>query len=227
MPTENILTARSRLQTMIAEIQLETAETQHLTGISRITPEIVSALREIPRDAFVGPELKYLAYANRPLPVGFGQTVSQPFIVALMTQLLAPKPDHCILEIGTGSGYQAAILSRLVRRVISLEIIPELALAAQRRLRSLGINNVEIHHSDGYTGWPDNAPYDGIIFTACARDVPPQLIGQLAPEGILVIPTGEPYGSQELQLIENTDGNGSRSRSILPVVFVPFSRATG
>lgn len=226
MPPENIMTARSRLQTMIAEIQLETEETHRLTGISRIAPEIVCALREIPREAFVGPELKYLAYANRPLPVGFGQTVSQPFIVALMTQLLAPKPDHCILEIGTGSGYQAAILSRLVRRVISLEIIPELALGAEQRLRSLGINNVEIHHSDGYTGWPDNAPYEGIIVTACARDVPPQLVAQLAPAGKLVIPTGEPYGSQDLQLIEKTDGNGSRSRSILPVVFVPFRRGS-
>ena len=210
---------------MLHDIQFETAESRDWTGIPAIAPEVLDAVRNIPRDAFVGEEYKPEAYANHPLPAGFGQTISQPFIVALMTQMLLPQPGHTVLEIGTGTGYQSAVLARLVKRVISVEVIAELAERAGRLLDKLGVNNVEIHHGDGYLGYPEAAPYDGIIVTACAREIPQPLIAQLKPGARMVIPVGVPHGSQELMLVEKSAEGLLSSRSVLPVAFVPLTRA--
>jgi protein-L-isoaspartate(D-aspartate) O-methyltransferase len=210
---------------LIAQIQAETRLSRELTGLSAIAPEVVAALRATPRRDFVSPGWQPFANANRPLPLSFGQTISQPFIVALMTQMLAPDAEKKVLEVGAGSGYQAAVLARLVKRVISVEIIPELAETAGQRLRQMAIDNVEIYCADGYLGWPDGAPYDGIIVTACAPRVPPALIEQLRAGGRLLIPVGEPHGYQELRLVEKSVDGTLVSRFVLPVAFVPLTRA--
>jgi protein-L-isoaspartate(D-aspartate) O-methyltransferase len=212
---------------LIAQIQAETRLSRELTGLSVIAPEVVAALRATPRRNFVPPGMQPFAYANRPLPLSFGQTISQPFIVALMTQMLAPDAGKKVLEIGAGSGYQAAVLARLVKQVISVEIIPELAETARQRLRQMAIDNVEIHCADGYLGWPDDAPYDGIIVTACTPKVPPALIEQLRAGGRLLLPVGEPHGYQELRLVEKSADGTLDSRFVLPVAFVPLTRAGG
>lgn len=212
------------VERMIEDIRFETLDSQSYTGIAAIAPPIIEALRHTPRESFVSAGFEGNAYANRPLPLSHGQTISQPFIVALMTQFLMPQPDHTILEIGTGSGYQAAVLARLVRRIVSIEIIAELAKRAAELLRSLRVNNVEIHHSDGYLGWPESAPYDGIIVTACAPSVPPPLIDQLKPGGRMIIPIGQPHACQELRLVEKSMDGKVNSRDVLPVAFVPFTR---
>jgi protein-L-isoaspartate(D-aspartate) O-methyltransferase len=215
----------SEIERLIEEIESETLETRAWTGISTLAPEVVEALRRTPRHDFVPEEQVRYAYANRPLPVGFGQTISQPFIVALMTQMLLPQPDHVVLEVGTGSGYQAAVLARLVRRVVSIEIIGALAESAAERLRLLGVNNVETHHADGHQGWPECAPYDGIIVTACAREVPAALVEQLKPGGRMAIPVGVPYGAQDLYLVQKSAEGEVSSRATLPVAFVPLTHA--
>ncbi|MEK7736342.1 MAG: protein-L-isoaspartate(D-aspartate) O-methyltransferase [Pseudomonadota bacterium] len=213
------------LERMIEDIRFETLESRNFTGVSVIAPQIIDALRQTPREAFVTAGFEGNAYANRPLPLCHGQTISQPFIVALMTQLLMPRPDHTILEVGTGSGYQAAVLARLVRHVVSIEIIAELAKRATELLRSQQVNNVEIHHGDGYLGWPESAPYDGIIVTACAPAVPPPLIDQLKPGGRMIIPIGQAHAYQELRLVEKSEDGAVTARNVLPVAFVPFTRA--
>jgi protein-L-isoaspartate(D-aspartate) O-methyltransferase len=162
------------------------------------------------------------AFENGPLPIGHGQTISQPYIVALMTDLLAPEADHKILEIGTGCGYQTAILSRLCATVYTVEVVRELAETAADRLQSLGYRNVEFHIGNGYAGWPDHAPYDGIIVTAAASRIPSALVEQLKPGGRLVIPVGEPYGFQHLVLVEKDGQDEIRTRTILGVAFVPL-----
>jgi protein-L-isoaspartate(D-aspartate) O-methyltransferase len=184
----------------------------------------MAAMAGVPRDEFVPPELRHRAYDNGALSIGEGQTISQPFIVALMTDLLEPRPNHVILEIGTGSGYQAAVLSGLVRQVISIEIIPHLAKLATARLQQLGYHNVRVLTGDGYRGLPEQAPFDGIIVTAAASHVPPALFDQLKPGGNLVIPVGLPNLNQEL-LVVSKDQNGTRhTRSVLGVIFVPLTR---
>lgn len=215
----------SELDQLIEEIQTETHLSRDLTGIPTIATNVIAALRATPRQAFVGKDQEAFAYLNQPLPLACGQTISQPYIVAIMTQMLQPHASHTILEIGAGSGYQAAVLARLVRRVISVEIIPELAEAAAARLRTLAIDNVEVHCADGYLGWPALAPYDSIIVTACAPQVPPALTGQLKNGGRMVIPVGEMYGYQELWLIEKAADAALSSRSVLPVAFVPLTRS--
>jgi len=209
---------------MLHDIRFETTESQDWTGISTITPAVLDAMRDTPRDAFVAEEYWPQAYANHPLPAGFGQTISQPFIVALMTQLLLPQAGHTMLEVGTGTGYQSAILARLVKRVVSVEVIAELAERAGRLLARLGVDNVEIHHCDGYLGYPEAAPYDGIIVTACARKIPLPLFGQLKPGARMVVPVGPPHGAQELMLVEKSPDGSLSSRSVLPVAFVPLTR---
>lgn len=215
---------QAELERLIAEIEDETLLTRELTGIARIAPEVLDALRATPREAFVGAGQRADAYLNQPLPIGFRQTISQPFIVAIMTQMLRPSRPQTILEIGSGSGYQAAVLARLVGRLVSVEIIPELAAAAAARLHALAVGNVEIHCADGHAGWPELAPYDGIIVTACSRQLPPTLIEQLRAGGRLVIPVGEPHGYQELRLIEKSADGSLSARSVLPVAFVPLTR---
>lgn len=215
----------TRLERMLHEIQVETGESRDWTGISAIEPQVIDALRQTDRAAFVTGEYGHLAYANHPLPAGCGQTISQPFIVALMTQMLLPQPDDLMLEIGTGTGYQAAVLAKLVKRVVSIEIIAALAERATKLLKTLGVGNVDVHHGDGYQGWPELAPYDGIIVTACAGEIPPPLLEQLKPGARMIIPIGIAHGPQDLLLLEKSTAGTPSSRNVLPVSFVPFRRA--
>lgn len=209
-------------QRMIEEIESEVAFTRHMIGRDHLDPQVMAAMREVPRDAFVPPDLRDAAFDNGPLPIGHGQTISQPYIVALMTDLLQLRSEHSVLEVGTGSGYQTAILSRLCRQVYSMEVVPELSQAAQRLFLRLGYRNIQTCTGNGYQGWPEHAPYDGIIVTAAAGYIPPDLIEQLKPGGRLVIPVGELYGSQELILAEKNSNGEIHTRDILGVVFVPM-----
>ena len=211
-------------RTLLNRVAAEIRETGDVTGCLTLSEPVWQALATVPRHRFVADQQRDWAYANMPLPIGRGQTISQPFIVALMTELLVPDPAMTILEIGTGSGYQTAVLARLVRRIHSIERIPELAEAAVRRLREMDINTVEIRVGDGGQGWEEHAPFDGIIVTAAAAEVPPALVRQLKPGGRLVIPVGAPGHTQDLRVIHK-DGQGAVfSRSVLPVVFVPLIR---
>ena len=215
---------QNRIEQMLLTIEKECALTRNATGRSRLRPTVMEAMAGVPRDEFVPPEIKHRAYDNGALSIGEGQTISQPFIVALMTDLLEPRPDHVILEIGTGSGYQAAVLSSLVKQVISIEIIPHLAKLATARLQQLGYHNVRVLTGDGYRGLPEQAPFDGIIVTAAASHVPPPLFDQLKPGGKLVIPVGLPYMHQELLVIGKDQDGQRHTRSVLGVIFVPLTR---
>jgi protein-L-isoaspartate(D-aspartate) O-methyltransferase len=179
-------------------------------------------MRNVPRHEFVPKEERRAAYRNRPLPIGHGQTISQPFIVALMTDLLRLKADSRVLEVGTGSGYQAAVLAVLAGEVYSIEIVEALGLRASRTLKRLGFANVETKIGDGYAGWPEHAPYDGIIVTAAPDHVPPALVEQLKPGGRLVIPVGGL--SQDLIVIEKQPDGRTTSKEVIPVRFVPMTR---
>jgi protein-L-isoaspartate(D-aspartate) O-methyltransferase len=191
-------------------------------GISN--PAVLRALRNVPRHDFVPENRQGVAYQDRPLPIGYGQTISQPFIVAYMTEILQLSPSSRVLEIGTGSGYQAAVLAEIVDSVYTIEIVPELANQAAERLRELDYLNVNVLHADGYHGWPAVAPFDAIIVTAAAQHIPPPLVEQLADGGRMVIPVGTPFLVQSLMLIERS-GDDLRTSSLMPVRFVPFRRA--
>jgi protein-L-isoaspartate(D-aspartate) O-methyltransferase len=180
-------------------------------------------MRAVPRERFVPSELVARAYEDGPLLIGFGQTISQPYIVAYMTEALDASPTHRVLEIGTGSGYQAAVLSELVREVYTIEIVPELARSAEATLRALGRTNVRVRAGDGYAGWPDQAPFDRIIVTAAPEEIPRPLIDQLAPGGRLVIPVGSQGDTQWMTIVEKT-GTGVVQKRTIPVQFVPFTR---
>lgn len=210
---------------LLREIDDEIALTAEQTGVEALAPAVRTALARVPRPLFVPLARRDEAFVNGPLPIGHRQTISQPFMVALMTQLLDPQPDSQILEIGCGSGYQAAVLAELVRRVHSVEIVGALAEAAATRLAGFGYDNVTVHHADGYFGWSATAPYDGIIVTAAAPAVPPPLIEQLRPGGRLVIPLGQVDGVQTLKLIRKHPDGGLDSRNVLMVAFVPLTRA--
>lgn len=218
---------QARIQEMLHTIEAECALTSGYTGIRAFRPEVMAAMAKVPRDEFVPSEIRTYAFANNALPIGDGQTISQPFIVALMTDLLNPEKDDVILEVGTGSGYQAAVLAELVRQVYSLEIIPELAVLAAGRLSRLGYKNIEVRGADGYRGWREHAPFDGIIVTAAASHVPPPLTEQLRPGGRLVIPVGLPYMHQELFLIEKDTNGQCHTRDVLSVAFVPLTSREG
>ena len=211
------------VEKMINDINMEVRYTRKYIGKDTLSPAVMDAMRKVPREHFVSAELKPLAHSNGPLPIGCGQTISQPYIVALMTDLLQPQEGFVVLEVGTGSGYQSAVLSCLVKKVYSIEIISELAHAAKQRLRRLHYNNVEIKAGDGYYGWEEFAPYDGIIVTAAASEVPPPLIEQLKPGARLVIPVGKPHMYQELMLIEKDDKGQLVSSNVLGVAFVPLT----
>jgi protein-L-isoaspartate(D-aspartate) O-methyltransferase len=211
---------RRQLRKEIEQIAAATADS---TGRPRFSARVMDAIDAVPRHRFVPPRELRHAYANRPLAIGYGQTISQPYIVALMTELLDPKPDDVVLEVGTGSGYQAAVLSDLVARVYTIEIVPELAMAAERRLEQLGYHDVEVLLGDGYHGWREHAPFDGIVVTAAANAIPPPLIEQLKPGGRMLIPVGAPFSAQEL-IVLTKDAQGKIStRSVLPVAFVPLT----
>ena len=184
---------------------------------------VLDAIRTVPRHLFVPPNMQREAYANRPLPIGYGQTISQPFIVALMTELLNPKPGEKILEIGTGSGYQAAVLTKFTPEVYTIEIVEPLHKQAAPKLRSFGLGSDRVVHGDGYFGIEKAAPFDGIIVTAAADHIPPPLIQQLKPGGRMVIPIGPVHATQRLVVVEKDPGGKVRSRSVHPVRFVPLT----
>jgi len=185
-------------------------------------PRVLSAMREIPRHLFVPHQYRDQAYDDNPLPIGLGQTISQPYIVALMTQLAAPHPDDVVLEVGTGSGYQAAVLAQLVETVYTVEILQQLGDQASERFKRLGYVNIESRIADGYYGWEEHAPFDVIVVTAAAEHIPPPLIRQLKPGGVMVIPVGNRFQIQTLMLLEKTKEGKVTSRSLLPVRFVPL-----
>jgi protein-L-isoaspartate(D-aspartate) O-methyltransferase len=194
-------------------------------GSRALDPKVREAMLRVPREAFVPPDLREQAYDNRPLPIGHEQTISQPLIVAVMTDLLRLEPDARVLEIGTGSGYQCAILAELAALVVTIEVVAELAAAARARLEALGYRNIEFHIGDGAAGWLPRAPYDAILVTAAARSVPPALLGQLKPGGRLVIPIGSDAFSQDLVMIEKDEDGRTHQRKLLPVAFVPLRSA--
>lgn len=208
---------------MLAAINESVRDSASYTGRAQLSARVMSAMGSVPREEFVLPAYRHLAYDNTPLPIEAGQTISQPLIVALMTDLLDPQPSDVVLEVGTGSGYQAAVLAGLVKQVYSVEIVEELAVSAAAVLDRLGYDNVTVRAGDGYAGWPEHAPFDGIIVTAAADEIPPPLLAQLKPGGKLVIPVGAEHGYQELLLIEVGEDGEIRERSVLPVRFVPLT----
>ncbi|HLB80055.1 MAG TPA: protein-L-isoaspartate(D-aspartate) O-methyltransferase [Dongiaceae bacterium] len=217
-------TVERQREAMLREIAAEAAATARYTGRPAFDPRVMAALGRVPRHEFVPAAEGPFAYVNGPLPIGHGQTISQPYIVALMSDLLRVEPHHVVLEVGTGCGYQAAVLAELALRVYSIEVIPELAKEAAVRLRRLGYDNVEVRAADGYAGWPEHAPYDGIVVTAAAPEVPPPLVAQLKAGGRLVIPVGTGYLGQDLMVLDKTAAGETEARSILPVAFVPLRR---
>jgi len=214
-----------RRQRLVAEIAEDMAVTADSTGRSALGERVAHAIADVPRHEFVTEKERFLAYNNSALPIGCGQTISQPFIVALMTDLLDPAPEDTVLEIGTGSGYQAAVLSELVHAVYSVEVFPDLAASAQAKLQRLGYQNVSVKVGDGSDGWPEHAPYDGIIVTAAALELPPALVAQLKPGGRMVIPIGEPGGFQTLMLVTKSAAGELEERPVLSVAFVPLVSA--
>jgi protein-L-isoaspartate(D-aspartate) O-methyltransferase len=185
--------------------------------------EILNAMLSVPRHLFVPEKISDRAYDDSPLPIGYGQTISQPYIVAYMTEILEIDNESVVLEIGTGSGYQAAVLSELVKKVYTIEIIPELAESAAHRLLELDFTNVEVKEGDGYYGWSEHAPYDAIIVTAAAGHIPPPLVGQLKKNGRMIIPVGGVFMTQSLVLVTKDHHGRVTSRNMMPVLFVPLT----
>lgn len=192
-------------------------------GGEPLDPAVLEVMNDVPRHAFVPEDVRGEAYEDRPLPIGHGQTISQPFMVALMTDLLDLEDGDKVLEIGTGSGYQAAVLSPLADQVYSIEIVPELGRTAAEALEQAGYANVETTVGDGYYGWPDQAPFDAIVVTAAASHIPPPLIEQLKPGGRMIVPVGSAFYSQQLMLVEKTVDGKITTRQLLPVRFVPLT----
>lgn len=210
---------------MVRDIEREVAYTRRMIGRTALRDSVMHAIRDVPREAFVPETERRFAYDNGPLPIGCGQTISQPYIVALMTDLLELEADAVVLEVGTGSGYQAAVLSRVAKRVYTVEIIETLAMRAAETLTHLGYENVSCRCVDGFHGWPEHAPYDAIMVTAAALEIPPPLIDQLKPGGRLVIPIGHPFDYQQLILVEKSPSGEVSERTILGVAFVPLTRS--
>ena len=184
---------------------------------------VLEAMRRVLRHEFVPDRYKSQSYVDMPLPIGYDQTISQPYIVAYMTELLDPKKEHKVLEVGTGSGYQAAVLAELVKHVYTIEIIKELGESAEERLKRLAYKNVTVKIGDGYFGWEEHAPYDAIIVTAAPDHIPPMLLHQLKPGGKLVIPVGGRFRVQNLTLVQKTEAGSVMTRQVMPVVFVPLT----
>jgi protein-L-isoaspartate(D-aspartate) O-methyltransferase len=207
---------------MVSEVEAMYAETRSETGLAAMSPAVRKAVGKVERHRLVPPSEASRAYRNHPLPIGSGQTISQPYIVALSTDLLNPKAADSILEVGTGSGYQAAVLAEIVAKVYSIEIIESLGKTAAKRLEELGYGNIEVRIGDGYKGWPDKGPFDGIVVTAAAPRVPQALVDQLKPGGRMVIPVGGEGGSQYLKLLTKRADGGVDEKRVLPVRFVPL-----
>lgn len=207
---------------MLDDIEVETYMLRNITGLDRIDPRVIDAMGRIHREYFVPDLPPDETYRNQPLSIGWGQTISQPFIAALMTTLLEIDSSHQVLEIGTGSGYQTAVLAEIANHVYSIEAIEHLANLSRERLERLGYENISIRSGDGFHGWPEHAPYDGIIVTAAVRSLPEPLLEQLANGGRIVIPVGAAGEVQWLRVITKTTASDFESRYVLPVSFVPF-----
>lgn len=208
---------------MLAEIEEGLRTTSRYIDKKSFDMQVMQAMDTVPRHEFVPEGLRVKAYDDRPLPIGHGQTISQPYIVALMTDLLQAQPEHRVLEIGTGSGYQAAVLSQLVKQVYSIEIIEPLGHSTTQLLDRLGYKNIETRIADGYDGWPQQAPFDSIIVTAAISHIPPPLVQQLKKGGRMIIPVGSRFQTQYLTLVEKDKQGAISTRQILPVAFVPFT----
>ena len=207
---------------MVGEVEAMYAETRAETGLGAMSPAVRAALGRVERHRLVPPAQVPAAYRNHPLPIGAGQTISQPYIVALSADLLNPRADDVVLEVGTGSGYQAAVLAELVKQVYSVELIESLGRTAAARLAEMGYRNVEVRIGDGYAGWPEKAPFDGIVVTAAAPQVPLALLAQIKPGGRLVIPVGGSGDIQYLMLLVKRADGGYDEKRVLPVRFVPL-----
>jgi len=208
---------------MIQTIEMQIRAASSAIGRDHIDPRVLRVMGALPRHEFVPEDLRPASYADRPLPIGYGQTISQPLIVALMTDVLNVDQSSVVLEVGTGSGYQAAVVAELARQVYTIEIIPDLARSAADRLRRLGYTNVTVRVGDGYFGWPEVAPFDGIIVTAAAGHIPPPLLQQLKPDGRMVIPIGPPFGLQHLTVVRRGADGRITTRQLFPVQFVPLT----
>ena len=209
-------------QQLLDTIKSEAKLTASDTGRQKFSQRVMNAMAEVDRENFVPSQYLPFAYDNGPLPIGYGQTISQPYIVALMTDLLDLTMESVVLEVGTGSGYQAAVLSRLAKQIYSIERVKELAESSGERLKKLGYDNIEIRNRDGYIGWQEKAPFDGIIVTAAASHIPPALIEQLKPGGRMLIPIGLPHMYQELMLLTKDEDGTTHTESLLGVAFVPL-----
>ena len=208
---------------MVDDVTALVRETRAEIGKRSLDERVMAVMGKVPRHEFVPADQRPHAYENRPLPIGHGQTISQPYIVALMTDLARVQPGHTVLEVGTGSGYQAAVMAQLAKAVYTIEIVEPLGLQARQRLQKLGYDTVQVRLGDGYYGWEEHAPYDAILVTAAASHIPPPLIRQLKAGGRMVIPVGASFLVQQLMLVEkNPDGTVS-TRQILPVAFVPLT----
>jgi protein-L-isoaspartate(D-aspartate) O-methyltransferase len=212
----------ARRERLVAEVDAMYAETQRETGLARMSPAVRKALGAVERHRFVPAGQADLAYRNHPLPIGGGQTISQPYIVALSTDLLEPRAEHVVLDVGTGSGYQAAVLAHIVKQVYTIELLEDLGRSAAARLNELGYRNVEVRIGDGYAGWPEKGAFDGIVVTAAAPQVPRALVEQLKPGGRMVIPVGADGWAQHLKVITRRADGGYDERNVLPVRFVPL-----
>jgi len=217
--SQDYVAQRTRL---LDEVEAMYAETRGETGLAAMSTPVRRAMAKVERHRLVPEGQRSLAYRNHPLPIGSGQTISQPYIVALSADLLHPKPTDVVLEVGTGSGYQAAVLAEMVSRVYSIELIESLGQQAAKRLAELGYRNVEVRIGDGYKGWPEKGPFDGIVVTAAAPQVPPALVEQLKPGGRMVIPVGASGDVQYLKVLEKRADGGVDEKRVLPVRFVPL-----
>ena len=214
---------QAAMASLWSEVDAQVYQLRAELGFDRLSPAVRDALQAVPRDQFIPTESRHLAYENRPISIGFGQTISQPLIVAAMTELLNVEPGQRVFELGTGSAYQAAVLATIGVDVYTVEIIPPLAERARQTLDRLGFDNVQTRVGDGYFGWTEAAPFDAIIVTAANDHVPLPLLQQLKPGGRMVIPVGSRYSTQKLVLITRDENGMTRTREILPVTFVPLT----
>jgi protein-L-isoaspartate(D-aspartate) O-methyltransferase len=223
-PSQGERALDERRAELVREIELAVRATRRSIGKSELDRRVMGAIAAVPRHEFVPAAFRDLAYHNRPLPIGEGQTISQPYIVALMTDLARVDEGSVVLEVGTGSGYQAAVLAEIAEHVYTIEIVEGLGRRAAETLERLGYDNVTVRIGDGYRGWPEQAPFDAIVVTAAPEEIPEPLIDQLARGGRLVVPVGAQGGAQSLQLLEKDDAGDVRIVDVLPVSFVPFTR---
>lgn len=215
---------RQLLHSVVPDTARATMVREQIAGRGIRDPRVIEAMREVPRQLFIPPAERARAYDDGPVAIGLGQTISQPYIVALMTEVVRPRPDDRVLEIGTGSGYQAAVLARVVAHVFTVELEDALAQSASAVLRELKYENITARTGDGYDGWPEHAPYDIVVVTAAPEQLPQPLIDQLKPGGRLVVPIGPRFSVQQLQLIEKDAAGAIRTTNVSPVMFVPLRR---